>query len=301
MATRVDLAKATERAWRMLGHDLRHRIEDLAQDGVVLQLDSEHHGRTPGSPYVLALRTEDGPRAEASSNANLHPKYHLDDKAVEALLELGWREPEEVGGNFWLPIDESDDLAPAIAAHAMVAAMRSVFGVPHPAFLADSEVLAEPSDDHADPFAAHHPHGPAAVFPSGRGDLKQFVEWVLTEDLGSRPEYDEDGDIPFVCGDSVVYVRVVEGDAPVVRIFSHLVRDVSQHKYAASVVNELNRDVECAKFVLAGKTLVLRADLPAYPFAPEHLRTSLATITSWVAGNARDVAYQVGGRLLLED
>lgn len=293
MAKRVDLDEATEQAWAEFEEALTGRIIQLEpHEPLLLELDLPE--RESGcAPYVQLVTTECGDlQVEASSNRFLAEEYRLRKPARRELRAFGWQKPGEVSPNFWQRIDEIDGSGARTAAAMMVATLRCTFGAVHPSFL----IGWSASEPDAEPVPV-----PTAVVPEDADHLRRLLEATFTADLGEPPNVDCDGDFPFVCGQSVAFVSVVDGPMPVVRIFGCLVVDVTEPERAAYEVAVLNRDFRWAKFVLAGDIIEFRAEILASTFVPDQLRFVLRQVCDFVARCAPDVAYRSSGRCFLED
>ncbi len=192
-----------------------------------------------------------------------------------------------------LPQSEADRLAVMA-----VRALRDVFGVPHPALLTgdvadEATVPEEPAAvERTDEPVAAHPHG-------GHEELVALVDRALTPYFGHAPRHDDDGDIPVDLGSTVLFVRVHES-VPVVELFACLATDVQDLERAAFEVNVLNRDVRFVKFRLVGDSILADLQLPAWPFAPEHLRAMLALMTDSIQQVEADLVERVGGSRVLD-
>lgn len=102
-----------------------------------------------------------------------------------------------------------------LAADMLTTAMRDVFGVVHPVFLID-RFDEECESTGTDAIQVTH-ELPIAIVPDNPTHLHELIDIALGSDWGfSAPERDEDGDIPYFCDSTVVFVRVVS-DAPVIR------------------------------------------------------------------------------------
>ncbi|HET9759026.1 MAG TPA: hypothetical protein VFP51_04665, partial [Nocardioidaceae bacterium] len=89
-------------------------------------------------------------------------------------------------------------------------------------------------------------------------------------------------------------------EAPVIQLFCPLVCEVGDRDRAAFEVSVLNRDQRFLKFVLSGDDVMVHMYLPAYPFAPEHLRAMLGLMSSSVDSLDDDLVARVGGRRMFE-
>jgi hypothetical protein len=180
-----------------------------------------------------------------------------------------------------------------------VAALRDVFGVPHPAFLswpAADAVDVSAGDDSA---SADRPDEPLAVMPESADHLRTLAAAALTPPGGPAIEFDEEGDIPLPMGSALVWVRVHE-TAPVVELFSSVVRGAFDRERAAFEVAVLNRDTRMVKFVLLDDAVLATVHLPAMPFAPRHLRAMAAAMADVVDRVDDDLVARVGGRRALD-
>jgi hypothetical protein len=126
------------------------------------------------------------------------------------------------------------------------------------------------------------------------------VDVALTPFFGTEPEHDEDDDIPVVSGSALVFVRVLES-MPAIELFSALVHGITDRDRAAFEVAVLNRDETFLKFVLVDDAVMAYLHLPAYPFAPEHLRTMLSVMSQSVDTLDDDLAPRVGGHRTFEN
>ncbi|NYJ02441.1 hypothetical protein HNR19_003139 [Nocardioides thalensis] len=293
VGTKVDLDRATRRAWRAMERDLAVRIAEL-DTGEPLLLELEGPDPDDGcTPYVQVLCSGDAATAEVSSNHYLASRYRLDKEARRALRASGWEKPNEHTDNYWWPMEAGCEIDAADAAAMIVAVLRDVFGVPHPSFLIDSDDVVETDDEDFDAT-------PTCRGMSVDAGLRAEIEAALAANIGHTPSADDDGDYGFILdGHSVVFVRPVEGQMPVARIFAELVVGVTDPGRAAFEVAVLNRDCRWAKFVLVGDRIMLRTEILAEPFSPEHLSFLMGEICEFVTKTAPDTAHRVGGRCFL--
>ncbi len=302
-----DLEQSSARAWTRFQARLADRLAALGVDEgalVEVEVGLDEDDLEGAAPYAQLTGLGDGLlRGEVSSNAYLDDRYRLDEEQQRRLVELGWHEPATAPGtweehgtaNFFADVArrEADRLAVMV-----VRALREVFGVAHPAFLRADD-LSDGEGPVEEPCpAAPGPAEPLAAHVDGYDDLQQRVEQALVPMLG-EVERDDDGDIPVPCGTALVWVRV-EQDAPVVQLFSVVVDGLVDRKKAAFEVNVLNRDVRFVKFVHSGRRIVAHANLPAWPFVPEHLRSMLAGMATKLDEVGGDLVTRLGGRRAIE-
>lgn len=253
------------------------------------------------TPYLQFLCWDETTvRAEVSSNVYLDPHYALTPMCEESLLEIGWEAPrDEPGeGNFSTDAELRDADRVAVMA---VAALRDVFGVAHPAFLdADGLELDPKAEIRPEPGEVEQPDEPMVAFPDNRDELQALVDQALAALATDELEHDDDGDIPFVAGRSMVFVRVLR-DQPCIDLFSFLVLEVRDLERVPLELGLLNAGHPFAKFYLRGDRVVMRHRLLAWPFAPAQLRAAMSRMLEEVDELAGDLAARVDGVRFLEE
>ena len=236
-------------------------------------------------------------RCEAAGNATLNDDFQLRPAQLTAMEELGWHPPSaEPGGgaDFWVerPQDDSDQLA-ALA----VAALRDVYGVQHPVFLAPDQ-LAEvlqtaPTAIEVAPIL--EPDDVTAVVPSSRAHLDGLVDAELTAIFGHAPLRDEEGDVAIRVGSAMLFLRTTP-DAQEVVLFAPVVHDVAGRSRAAEVLNDLNVEARWVKFQLVRDRVFVLTSVQARPFVPAHLSQAVR-IMSEIADSVDDeLARKLNGR-----
>jgi hypothetical protein len=306
-----DLDRSTERAWSRFQAKLADHLADMRDDDVLIvsaesAVDDEDGGSAPYVQFVAWGETL--LRSEVSSNEYLADAVRLDASGSHMIAGLGWHEPTtdkddedpgEGSANFFLDVERSNADRLAVMT---TRALRDVFGVAHPAFL-----TAGGLDEAAEPELGI-PSGPGpsevdveqpAVFPRDRDHLAELVDRALTPFFGNAPLHDEDDDIPVVNGSALVFVRVAD-QIPAIQLFCCVVHGVTDADSAAFEVAVLNRDQAFLKFVLVEDRVMAHLWLPAYPFAPEHLRAMLAIMSQTVDAVDDDLARRVGGHRTFE-
>jgi hypothetical protein len=211
----------------------------------------------------------------------------------------GDEEADSGSANFYL--DAARREGDRIAAMT-VAALRDVFGVPHPAFLDWPSGEGRGADECRSTGAVEGltvPDEPLAVTPESAEHLRELVAAALTAAGEREPQADEDGDIPLPMGSALVFVRVSE-NAPVVEMFAFVVRGIEASQRAAFEVAVLNRDTRLVKFVLLGDAVLATVQLPAMPFAPRQLRAVVSAMGEIVDRVDDDLVARLGGRRGME-
>ncbi|MEP7089640.1 MAG: hypothetical protein ABI776_05965 [Nocardioidaceae bacterium] len=298
----MDLDRSTERAWSTFRAGLADRVAAMDDDEFItveVETSAGEEDSEGAAPYVQLCGWGDlMVRCEVSSNHVLAGRHRLDADAVALLGSLGWsgpgHGPDEGSSNFWadLPLSHADQLAAMT-----VRALREVFGVTHPAFLTGDLDEQRPGDDL--PADDRTPQEPLAVRPEDRDHLRQLVDQALVPVVGHDPEHDEDDDVPVRAGQGLIWVRVMR-DAPVVQLFTSLVEDITDLERAAFEVAVLNREQRFFTFVVVDEAVVVHHYLPAFPFAPLHLRIMLTQLSEMGDSVIDDLVVRVGGRRSFE-
>lgn len=317
----ADLDIAVELAWAAFADDVGRRLVVLDEgDTVAWELPSA----CPVPPSVLAVRDGGRLRAEVSSNSSLPPAARLTAGQVRLLGSLGWQhptrgadEPPDVGSaNFVddVPIEDG----PLLAAR-LVATMREVFGVVHPAFVDPPARLEPPAwaqrgsePGCPDPAGGTGPRGrtgegspacdapgartdPAdvAVMPSSPDHLRALLHSWLTDVLGSPPPYDDDGDAVVRQGEAVVYVRVQE-ELAAVELTAPLMARVPGTPLVLDRVNRLNDELAFPRLVWRGGVVVLVLRVDCLPFVALLATSALDRMTDGAEALMRRLPLEVG-------
>ena len=310
-----DLDKRLAIAWIQLGGRLTSALSGLLPDETLfIELPSAYDANdlTGAAPYLQFMSYRDGDgvvRGEVSSNHVLDERHQLSDAQGQALIELGWAAPAPDPGD----MDGNDsvnfriDAGPgdlADLAGSAVAAIRDVFGIPHPSFLiassADGELggaaaeslglprpaVDEPATDGDEPFA---------IEPRDRDHLIELVDAALVPVVGGVPAHDDDGDIPIRSGSAIVFVRVAE-DGPFIELFSPVLVDVEGSPLALERISQLNRWVRFVSFGWDSGTVHATMHLCCHPFVPGHLRHAVGVLTSVADRLDDELRLGLGGR-----
>ncbi|AKE89480.1 hypothetical protein RAJCM14343_0581 [Rhodococcus aetherivorans] len=298
-----------DRSWSEFRARLADHVASMCDgDGLLLEpLVEEESG--PAGPCVQFYAWGAGQvRCEVPSNAHLGGDRRLRPADEALLAELGWREPSrgpedpEDGGSpaYWMdrPAAWADQLA-AVA----VTALRRVWGVPHPLFLrtetfgagrAAAFDLPAPAEETPPPAAL-----PLAVETAGEEHVRELIESTLRERIGDVPLWDEDGDLALRVAGLLVFVGVGPHERTV-DVFAPIVHNITGRTRAAEVVADLNRRWPHLKFVLVEDRVAVAAHLPASPFVPAHLLTTLDHVAQFLEGLDEAFGTRLGGELLHE-
>ena len=294
-----DLDRSVSRAWKGFQARLADYLVGMTdEDSLVINVVAGDEPASGSAPYVqFAGFGGDHVRGEVCGNRYLAVEYQLDQARRGVLERQGWEEPDE-SANYYVQVPTADGDRLAVMA---VRALRDVFDVPHPAFLAaGSEGAAERlgltgAPEGVDPEEDE----PLAVIPESPEHLQQLVDDALTPLFGHAPAKDDDGDIPVPYNSTLVFVRVYK-DEPLVDIFGCVVTGVTDLAAARVEAGILNRDIKFVKFFVSGDNVVAQLQIPGYPFSPQVLRNMLQFMSTALDEIDEDLALRTGGHLAIE-
>lgn len=283
----ISVDELTDQAWREFRTTLADALAELdAGQHVTIALTIAGEATTGSRAQVFVLRTEEQFVLSASSNRLLCPQHKLSKASRRHLRGLGFQKPTDDIPAYTadVPLDRIDR-----AASVAVQVLREVFNTIHPAFLVsddftwatDAEALVEDAA----------PEASMVLRPTKNSQIEALVERTIAAKIGHHPIRDEQGDIALNNGSAVVFVaRAKRG---LVRLFSVMVRDVTDLDAAAAEVAELNQSIEAVKFTLLDDHVLASMDMLAVPFNPEHLETCIERLLSAVADHSEALARRV--------
>jgi hypothetical protein len=305
-----DLDRSTTQAWAEFQSRLSEVIS-MIDDTADLTIGTESEGDGP-PPFVrLSSPRRDVIRCEAASNAVLGDDFQLSFEQLTRMERLGWQPPTAGGevssaadvtqptANFWieLPQVESDRLS-----ELTVSALRDVYGVQHPIFLAPDQ-LAEVLQPAPPPIE----RGPSirvvevekadlmTTMPRDQQHLNDLVDAELTEMYGHRPIRDAEGDVTIRVGSTMLFLRTSQDGQEVV-IFAAVVHDVAGRSRAAEVLNDLNVEARWVKFQLIRDRVFVTISVLSRPFVPAHLHQAVRILSEVADGIDDALAAKLDGR-----
>lgn len=298
-----DIDRSIAQAWTEFQARLSEIISVIDDSGD-LMIGTESESDDP-APFVRFTCPErDVVRAEAASNAVLGEDFQLTGEQVTALEALGWQLPATDGvrptPNFWAEMtqEESERLA-----FLTVAALRDVYGVQHPIFLAPDQ-LAEVLQPGPMPIEGPVLRGSvveldtadlSATMPRNTEHLNELVDAELTTMFGHPPIRDVEGDVAIRVGSTMLFLRTAADGQDVV-VFAAVVHDVAGRSRAMEVLNDLNVDARWVKFQLVRDRVFVTVSVLARPFVPAHLRQAVRILSDVADGIDEELAAKLNGR-----
>ena len=309
-----DLDRSTAQAWAEFQSRLSEVIT-LIDDTADLTIGTESGGNGP-TPFVKLSSPQPGMiRCEAASNAVLGDDFQLSAELLSAMERLGWQPPtvgeeqasatqsDEPTANLWieLPQVESDRIS-----ELAVAALRDVYGVQHPVFLAPDQ-LAEALQPMQAPVELDSSNelvvgrtGLQSTMPRDQQHLNDLVDAELAEIYGHLPIRDADGDVAIRVGSTMLFLRT-SADGQEIVLFAPVVHDIAGRSRAAEVLNDLNVEARWVKFQLIRDRVFVTLSVLSRPFVPAHLRQAARILSDVADGIDNELAAKLNGRTTFSD
>lgn len=297
-----NLDRSTAQAWE----EFQHRLTDvlsMVDDSADLRIGTES-AAGDDAPFVAFSSPERGVvRTEAASNAVLRDAFQLTAEQLTAMERLGWQpptsDPPRPTSHFWAE-DSQDE--PERLSRLAVAALRDVYGVPHPVFLAPDQ-LAEVLQPAALPMLSgtnYVSKSAVATLAGSQEHLNDLVDEELSELFGHRPIRDSEGDIAIRVGSTMLFLRTAPDGAEII-VFAAVVHDVEGRSRAAEVLNDLNVHARWVKFQLIRDRVFVTLSVPARPFVAAHLRQAVRIMSDVADGIDNELAVKLRGRTTFDE
>ena len=310
-----DLDRSIAQAWAEFQSRLSEVIS-LIDDTADLTIGTESGGSGP-PPFVRLSSPRPGVvRCEAASNAVLGGDFQLSAELLSEMERLGWQPPtvggeppsatqsEEPTANFWieLPQVESDRMS-----ELAVAALRDIYGVQHPVFLAPDQLAealqpapAAVESDSSIKVVEVDETDLRSTMPRNQQHLNDLVDAELAEIYGHLPIRDAEGDVAIRVGSTMLFLRT-SADGQEVVLFAPVVHDIAGRSRAAEVLNDLNVEARWVKFQLIKDRVFVTISVLARPFVPAHLRQAVRILSDVADGIDNELAAKLNGRTTFSD
>jgi hypothetical protein len=306
-----DLDRSTAQAWAEFQSRLSEVIS-MIDDTADLTIRTTTGGNGP-PPFVRLSSPRPGMiRCEAAGNAVLGPDFQLSVDQLTAMEELGWQ-PSAVGdedtslkptADFWieLPQAASDRMS-----EVAVSALRDIYGVQHPVFLAPDKLAEalQPAQAPIEPESSikvERLERPdlEPTMPRNQQHLNDLVDAELAEIYGHPPIRDVDGDVAIRVGSTMLFLRTSRDGQEVV-LFAPVVHDVAGRSRATEVLNDLNVEARWVKFQLIKDRVFVTLSVMSRPFVPAHLRQAVRILSDVADGIDNELAAKLNGRTTFSD
>ena len=317
-----DIDRAIAQAWAEFGARLAEVLSMVDESGD-LTIGTPRGDGSPDSYLRFSSPARDRLRCEAG----VVPTADRDEQ-VTALLAEGWELAADgrtgpdgaVVVAAGCPQEESETLA-----ELAVRALRYVFGVQHPVFLAPDQLAEVLQPDAADLRSSSKaedsfvgrvleprrpprrgssveidPEDLTSTLPDGPGHLNQMVDAELTDMYGHPPFRDNEGDVAIRVGSTMIFLRT-SSDGKEVTVFAAVVHDVAGRSRATEVINDLNVESRWVKFQLVRDRVFASISVLAQPFVPAHLHQAVRVVSDVADGIDEELAAKLDGRTTFAD
>ena len=291
--TDFDIDKATEQAWIAFGERLSEVISSM-DDSADLRIDAHEDANnagfvrfhSPGDSTVVA---------QAASNPDLGEEYLLDADELARMESAGWVAPSIKSGTCFTSSATQDDVSALVT--RTIVALRDIYGVPHPVFLAPDQLAEILTDrhDHQAILSDFDPEDVIATIPTSQAHLDAMVAAELEQILESPVMRDNDGDFAFRVGTTMVFVRTTP-DMREALIFSVIVYEVEGRSRAVEILNDLNAEARFVSFDLVRDMVFVQMSVLTHPFVPAHLQQAVKAVSEVADGIDEELARKLHGR-----
>jgi len=242
--------------------------------------------------------------------------FQLSAELLSAMERLGWQ-PPTVGGepasatqsaeptaNFWIELPQVDsDRMSELA----VAALRDIYGVQHPVFLAPDQLAEalQPAPTAVDSESSIKvvevdETDLRSTMPRNQQHLDDLVDAELAEIYGHLPIRDAEGDVAIRVGSTMLFLRT-SADGQEVVLFAPVVHDIAGRSRAAEVLNDLNVEARWVKFQLIKDRVFVTISVLSRPFVPAHLHQAVRILSDVADGIDNELATKLNGRTTFSD
>lgn len=285
-------------AWEVVERGIAAALA-VMEPGTYLVISTEDTPEGAGY-YVQFARSTDELHAEAVSNAYLAPERRIPPERVAELGRLGWAGPDAETRNHrrrWsLPLPAGE-----IAALA-VRTLRTAFGLADPAALRYRYARFAGGDLELPELGLDRvvPQWPDASDPAAHAaridDLRGRVEAAVAKALNQGAVHvDADGDIPVRAGSAVVFVRVLGGLPPAIRLFAPVLRNVARTADLLLELNRVNAQIRYGRVFLDQATVVAAMELPSVDLTDELVAFALVELGNLADGLDDTLRGRFGG------
>ena len=132
--------------------------------------------------------------------------------------------------------------------------------------------------------------------------VKPYVEKVLKEYLETETLIvDSDGDVPVRFGSAMYYVRVLDMDPVLVRVFAPVLRNVKKSAKLFEAINDINASVYGARVFWYDDDVLAVAEMPAETLDPAELSAQCANIGGIADAYDNKLQEEFGGDIFFTD
>ena len=244
-----------------------------------------------GSLYFVQFAQGDraGFLAEAVSNRYLMGAAQLSPAQEDAMAALGWQfpdhhatKPENFSRQWPLPAPFPE------AARLAIRTLRQVYGVGQPADLVYRRFTRE-GHDFAEPGLGIDAERPTT--PRGKGqpiaataaELTPLVESALCGFLSiGSIALDPSGNYPVPTGTTMLFVRILPFEPPVVRVFAPVFRGMAATPELLVALNDLNAELLFCRVLVVNGEVIVATEFRAAGITADDVAWGCLVVGGWV-------------------
>jgi Putative bacterial sensory transduction regulator len=223
-------------------------------------------------PYYVqfAQGGRSGFLAEAVGNAHLGGTSALSPTQDEQMGDLGWMSPtprSTTDVNYsrqWpMPVPFADAAALAVRTLREVYGIRETSQLAYKSFARGGHQFAQPTlGIDAEPPSA--PSGDGHRGMPTTGEVRALVEASVKSFLHlAEVKVDDEGDIPIRMGSAMVFIRVVDGQPPLVQVFAPVIWGIPPSPEVLEAVNDINLRIRFGRVMWTGREVIAGMELSA--------------------------------------
>jgi len=276
-------------------------LERMALDQYLI-LSTRPAGNDESLYYVqFAQGDRAGFRAEAVSNRYLTGAAQLSPAQEDAMAVLGWQfpdyhatKPENFSRQWPMPAPFAE------AARLAIGTLRQVYGVGRPADL-DYRRFTREGHDFAEPGLGIDAKRPTT--PRGKGqpaaatgaELTPLVEAALCRFLGAPSiALDPAGNYPVPTGTTMLFVRILPFEPPVVRVFAPVFRGMAATPELLVALNELNTELLFCRVLVVNGEVIVATELRGAGMTADDVAWGCLVVGTWVERIRATLADRLG-------
>jgi len=284
-----DTGSRAELTWADFETRLAAALERMALDQFLI-LSTRPAGDDESLYFVqFAQGGRAGFLAEAVSNRYLMGAAQLSPAQEDAMAALGWQfpdhhatKPENFSRQWPMPAPFPE------AARLAIRTLRQVYGVGRPADLVYRRFARE-GHDFAEPGLGIDAERPTT--PRGKGqpaaatasELTPLVETALCRflDIGSIA-LDPSGNYPVPTGTTMLFVRILPFEPPVVRVFAPVFRGMAPTPELLVALNDLNTELLFCRVLVVNGEVIVATEFRAAGITADDVAWGCLVVGGWV-------------------
>jgi hypothetical protein len=217
------------------------------------------------------------------------------------MAALGWQfpdhhatKPENFSRQWPMPAPFAE------AARLAIGTLRQVYGVGRPADLVYRRFTRE-GHDFAEPGLGIDAERPTTPRRKGQpvaataGELTPLVETALCRFLGAKSiELDPAGNYPVPTGTTMLFVRILPFEPPVVRVFAPVFRGMAPTPGLMAALNELNGELLFCRALVVNGEVIVATELRGAGMTADDVAWGCLVVGGWVERIRANLADRLG-------